>query len=242
MNTAPLLADVARLPDRTGIAFGVAVAVAIALMQPFNVCDTVYVPATGTVIDGVVAPLLHNRLPVYPEADKMELPQLLTTDTCGASGIVFGEAIPAPALLVHPLIVCVTVYDPAVVTVVDAVVAPLFHNSEPVKLEAVNTELPQLFVTCTVGTEGMVLGDAMAVAGAPVHPFAFCVTVYVPPVVTVISALVNPLLQSSEPFVEAAVSVELPQLLMTVTIGAGKVLLTGIACAVAAALEHPFTV
>ena len=32
---------------------------------------------------------------------------------------------------------------------------PLFHNNEPVKLDAVNTELPQLLTTATVGAAGI---------------------------------------------------------------------------------------
>jgi hypothetical protein len=58
-----------------------------------------------TVIDVVVAPLLHNKVPVVPVAVNTELPQLLTTDTPGADGIVLGAAIPVPAALVQPFIV-----------------------------------------------------------------------------------------------------------------------------------------
>ena len=47
-------------------------------------------------------------------------------------GIAFGAATPLPDGLVHPFSVCVTVYVPAVVTVMDEVVAPLLHNKEPV--------------------------------------------------------------------------------------------------------------
>ena len=58
-----------------------------------------------TVINVVVAPLLHNNDPVNPEAVNTELPQLLATDTEGADGIGFGAATPVPAALVHPSIV-----------------------------------------------------------------------------------------------------------------------------------------
>ncbi len=37
---------------------------------------------------------------------------------------------------------------------IDGVVAPLLHNKDPVKEPAVNTELPQLFTTLTVGAGG----------------------------------------------------------------------------------------
>ena len=62
-----------------------------------------------TVIDGEVAPLLHNKEPVNDPAVNTELPQLFTTDTVGADGRVFGAAIPLPVELVHPFKVCVTV-------------------------------------------------------------------------------------------------------------------------------------
>ena len=68
-----------------------------------------YVPAAVTVIDGVVAPLLHNNDPVNAPAVNTELPQLLTTPTVGAGGIVLGAAVPLPAALIHPSIVWVTV-------------------------------------------------------------------------------------------------------------------------------------
>jgi len=57
------------------------------------------------------------------------------------------------------------------VTVIDEAVDPLLQSNEPVKLLAVNTELPQLLVTVTVGVEGMGLGEATPVPGALVHPF-----------------------------------------------------------------------
>ena len=59
------------------------------------------------------------------------------------------------------------------ITVIDEVVAPLFHNSDPVKFPAVNTELPQLLATVTVGAEGT--GFTVIVAGAETveHPSSF---------------------------------------------------------------------
>ena len=53
--------------------------------------------------------MLHNNEPVNALAVNTELPQLLTTDTVGADGVVFGAAIPGPEELVHPSTVCVTV-------------------------------------------------------------------------------------------------------------------------------------
>ena len=63
----------------------------------------------------------------------MEVPQLSTTDTVGADIFEFnGAATPLPEGLVHPFTICVTEYVPAVVTVINEVVAPLLHNKEPV--------------------------------------------------------------------------------------------------------------
>ena len=62
-----------------------------------------------TVIDSVVSPVLHNNDPVKPDAVNTELPQLSTTVTAGATGVVLGAATPLPSALVHPFIVCVMV-------------------------------------------------------------------------------------------------------------------------------------
>ncbi len=62
------------------------------------------------------------------------------------------------------------------VTVMGFVVAPLFHNSDPVKPEAVNTELPQLLVTATFGVGGMAFGAAVLLPAALVQPLTVCVT------------------------------------------------------------------
>ena len=50
-------------------------------------------------------------------------------------------------------------------------VAELLHNNDPVKLPAVNTELPQLFTTEMVGVDGIVLGADVAEPAALVQPF-----------------------------------------------------------------------
>jgi hypothetical protein len=132
----------------------------------------------ATVIELVVAPLLHNNEPVNEAAVNVELPQLLTTDTVGADGTVVGAALPLPAGLVHPFTVCVTVYVPPVDTVIDEVVAPLLHNREPVNEPAVSVELPQLFITETDGEVTFEFnGAATPLPAELVHPFIVCVTV-----------------------------------------------------------------
>ena len=122
-------------------------------------------------MDAVVAPLLHNKVPVVPVAVNIELPQLLTTVTPGTATVPVGAAVPLPSTLVQLFTVWVTVYVPAVDTVMDEVVAPLLHNKLPVVPVAVNTELPQLFTTDTPGAGGIVFGAATPLPAALVQPF-----------------------------------------------------------------------
>ena len=65
---------------------------------------------------------------------------------------------------------------PAAVTVMEEVVAPLLHNKDPVAVVE-SVELPQLFTTVTTGVAGVVLGAAILLPGALVHPFTVVVTV-----------------------------------------------------------------
>src|SRR5258706_4682351 len=150
-------------------------------------------------MDVVVAPLLHNKDPVKLLAVNTELPQLFTTPTVGADGGATGADVPLPVTLVHPDTVCITVYVAAFVTVIEVVVAPLFHNNDPVKLLAVNTELPQLFTTPTVGADGAMPGADVPLPVALVHPATVCVTVYVAAFVTVIEVVFAPLLHNNDP-------------------------------------------
>ena len=59
-----------------------------------------------TVIEAVVAPLLHSIVPPVG-IDNTELPQLLATVTTGVA-VAVGAATPEPAALVHPFTVVVT--------------------------------------------------------------------------------------------------------------------------------------
>ena len=56
-------------------------------------------------------------------------------------------------------------------------VAPLFHNKEPVNDVAVKIELPQLFTTVTTGADGIAFGAAIPLPERLVHPFTVWVTV-----------------------------------------------------------------
>ena len=130
-------------------------------------------------IEAVVAPVFQSNEPVNEAAVNVELPQLSTTVTVGAETLAFnGAATPVPGLLVHPFTVCVTLYVPAAATVIEGVVAPVFHNNDPVNDPAVNVELPQLFTTVTVGEETLAFnGAAIPLPEGLVHPFTVCVAV-----------------------------------------------------------------
>jgi hypothetical protein len=66
---------------------------------------------------------------------------------------------------------------PEVVTVMELVVAPVLHNRAPVNPLAVNSELPQLLVTLTVGaTTEPFEGAAVMLVGALVQPLTASVT------------------------------------------------------------------
>ena len=87
--------------------------------------------------------------------DNVDVPlQLLTTVTIGVAGVVFGAAVPDPASLAQPSTVCVTVYVPALLTIMEEVVAPVLHNNVPdAVVDKVDVPL-QLLTTFTVGVAG----------------------------------------------------------------------------------------
>ena len=62
-------------------------------------------------------------------------------------------------------------------TVMTGVVSPVLHNNEPVKPDAVSTELPQLFVTIKAGADGIIFGEAVPLPVKLVQPFKVWVTV-----------------------------------------------------------------
>ena len=121
----------------------------------------------------------------------------------------------------------------------EAVLAPLLQRMlPPAGIESV--ELPQLFTTVTTGVAGVATGAAVPEPAALVQPLTVLVTVLVPAVVTVIDAVVWPVLQRIVPPVGME-SVELPQLFTTVTTGVAGVV-PGAATPEPAALVQPFTV
>ena len=170
-----------------------------------------------------VEPVLHNRLPPAV-VDKVDVPsQLFATVTIGVAGIVFGAAIPVPGALVQLPTVVVTVYVPAVFTVIEEPVEPVLHNKLPPDVvDKVDVPL-QLSTTFTTGAASAVPGDAMPEPCKLVQPFTVCVTLNVPLLLTVIVEPVEPVLHNRLP-VAVVDKVEVPlQLFTTVTIGVAGV-------------------
>jgi len=109
---------------------------------------------------------------VTPVAVSTEFPQLFTTVTVGAGGIISGAAVPEPAGLIHPSgEVWVTVYSPATVTVIEAVVSPVLQRKvAPVTPVAVSVENQQSSTTVTTGAGGITNGAAVPEPGRLTHP------------------------------------------------------------------------
>ena len=179
-------------------------------------------PAVVTVLGLPVPASLQVSEPLTPVAVITALPQLFTTDNTGAAGTGKGAVVTAllPALL-QPPSDCVTVYVPAVVTVLGLPDPPSLQVNVPVTPVAVMIELPQLFVTVNTGAAGTGRGAAFTVLLARlVQPPVVCVTVYGPGMVTVLGLPLPPSLQVNVPVTPVAVMVELPQLSTTVSTGA----------------------
>jgi hypothetical protein len=122
--------------------------------------------------------MLYRLLNLLPCRQNAEPEVAVAVKLLVKAGIGFGAATPLPDGLVHPFNVCVTVYVPAVVTVMAHEVAPLLHNKVPVNEPAVNVELPQLFTTDTVGAGTLeLIGAATPLPAGLVQPFTVWVTV-----------------------------------------------------------------
>ena len=151
-------------PGVAGPAVGAATLLPGALVQPFTVCVTEYVPGMDTVMDVVVAPLLHNNVPEVPVAVKNELPQLFVTFTVGAAGIEFTVNVAAfefalPAVLVQTARYCLLLSAIATVNDNVAVVAPvIFVHVVPLVLDC----------HCTVGA-GLPFADELKLTLEPPH-------------------------------------------------------------------------
>jgi hypothetical protein len=119
------------------------------------------------------------------------------------------------------------------------VVAPVLQDKLP-EAGVYSTVFPQLLVTVTVGTDGMVRGADEAAPIELVQPLTLVVTPYTVAFVTVMEEVVALLLHSNAP-VEVVYRKELPQLLISVTVGFAGVD-RGLAMAMPAGLTQPPTV
>lgn len=109
----------------------------------------------------------------------VELPQLFTTVNTGATGTDNGAVVTELLTrLVQPPTVCVTVYVPAVVTVLGLPVPASLQVNVPVTPVAVIVELPQLSTTVNTGAAGTGNGAVVTeLLTRLVQPPAVCVTV-----------------------------------------------------------------
>ena len=76
-----------------GNALGTAAQKPYKLAHPFTVVFTLYMAAELTVIDGVIAPVDHNKVP-DAVIDNTELAQLFTTFTKGVAGVLLANSEP----------------------------------------------------------------------------------------------------------------------------------------------------
>jgi tetrahydromethanopterin S-methyltransferase subunit F len=96
-----------------------------------------------------------------------------------------------------------------------------------------------LSTTVTTGADGIAIGFATPVPGSEIQPPTVCVTVYGPPVETVIEAVVS--VVDHVRFDPVVVKVDVPQLSTTVTTGVDGVAV-GFATPVPGSEIHPPTV
>ena len=105
-----------------------------------------------TVIDVEVAPVLHSNEPVNELAVRVELPQLLSTETAGAAGMAFTVSVAEleftePTLLVHTARYCLLFNAVVALILKVPLVAPLiFVQLVPLVLSchcAVGVGLPE---------------------------------------------------------------------------------------------------
>ena len=126
---------------------------------PVPVHETTPVPVPVTTIEPSVPPHVDG-FKIVPEAIVIANP---------------GLATPEPGKLVHPPTVCVTVYIPAVGTVIVAVVSVVDHNKFVPVVD--RTDPPQPSTTVTTGANGIANGFAIPVPDKLVQPPTVCVTV-----------------------------------------------------------------
>jgi hypothetical protein len=121
--------------------------------------------------------------------------------------------------------VTVTVYVPAEVTLVAAVVAPLLQEYVPppaaVKVMEVVVHVRTVVAGAVIAATGAVLFCVIVIDSVSVQPFAeVTVTVYVPAEVTLVAAVVAPLLQEYVPPPAAVKVMEVVVHVRTVVVGA----------------------
>lgn len=168
---------------------------------------TVYVPGVVTVIFAVVAPLLQLYVSpdvgvafeVIVELVVLQVKVVALAETLTVGFIVLPDNV-AEAVVVQPLFDTVTVYVPAVETVVVADVAPLLHEyvnpvvgdvADAVKFIEVTVHVKFAVLGETVTPLGYALTKTLVVTGALVTPPTVITNEYVPDIAVVTFAIVG---------------------------------------------------
>jgi hypothetical protein len=178
--------------------------------HPFaDVTVTVYVPAELTLVAAVVAPLLQEYVPppvdVKPILVAVHVRTVVVGVVIAATGAVIFCVIVMDSVSVQPFEeVTITVYVPAEVTLVAAVVAPLLQEYVPppvaVKVMEAVVHVRTVVVGVVIAATGAVLFCVIVMDSVSAQPFAaVAVTVYVPGAVTLVAAVIAPLLQEYVP-------------------------------------------
>ena len=200
-----------------GIALTVAVVVPAVLVHPLTVAVTLYNPVAAVVALAIVGfckvdvkplgPVQAYVAPVTVEAVRFKvLPAQIGPPfpAVGAVGIALTVAVVVPAVLVHPLTVAVTLYNPVAAVValaivgfckvdvkllgpVQAYVAPV--TSVAVRFKVLPAHIGPLFPA--VGAVGIALTVAVVVPAVLVHPLTVAVTLYSPVAAVVALAIVG---------------------------------------------------
>jgi hypothetical protein len=200
-------------------------------VQPFAaVTVTVYVPGAVTLVAAVVAPLLQEYVPppvaVKPILVAVHVRTVVVGVVIAATGEVIFCVIVIDSVSVQPFAeVTVTVYVPGAVTLVAAVVAPLLQEYVPppvaVKPILVVVHVRTVVVGVVIAATGAVLFCVIVIDSVSVHPFvAVTVTVYVPAELTLVAAVVAPLLQEYVPPPVAVKPIPVVVHVKTVVVGA----------------------
>jgi hypothetical protein len=184
------------------------------VVQPLGaVSVTLYTPALLTVMEAVVAPVLQRTLPLPTAVSTaVGLAQVKAVELAlmVKDGALWSAVTLTLEEVVQPLgEVSVTLYTPALLTVMEAVVAPVLQRTLPLPTAvstAVGLAQVKAVLVGVIVNDGALWSAVTFTLEEVVQPLgAVSVTLYTPALLTVIEAVVAPVLQRTDP-VPTAVS------------------------------------